>query len=45
MDAPEQLEEICKKLEWLEHEVPGAIESAPEAFAELDMMAKAKCVA
>lgn len=45
MDAPEQIEEISKKLEWLEHEVPGAIDSAPAAFAELEMMQKAKCVA
>jgi len=37
------MEEICRKLEWLEHEVPGAIESAPAAFAELETMEKAKC--
>ena len=44
LDAPDKMKEISEKLEWLEHEVPGAIESAPACFAELDTMKKAKCI-
>ena len=45
LDAPDQMKEISDKLGWLENEIPGAIEKAPEAFAELETMKKAKCVA
>ena len=43
--APDQMQEIFDKLQWLETEVPGAIESAPAAFAELSGLEKAKCIA
>jgi len=33
------------KLEWLEHEVPRAVEKAPEEFAEMEAMKKMRAVA